>query len=47
MVHGKFKLADFGFSRFAEKVGPAVPAKSYIEGGTDTYGQSDSAGKNA
>lgn len=37
-VHGDFKLADFGFSRFSEKVGRDSSPKQYIEGGTDTYG---------
>ncbi|KAF2864734.1 hypothetical protein BDV95DRAFT_290159 [Massariosphaeria phaeospora] len=36
-VHGEFKLADFGFARFAEReLNGLVPMHS-IEGGTDTY----------
>ncbi|KAF2477652.1 uncharacterized protein BDR25DRAFT_299514 [Lindgomyces ingoldianus] len=37
-VHGEFKLADFGFSRFSEKKGRGEVPTQYIEGGTDTYG---------
>ncbi|ORX98944.1 hypothetical protein BCR34DRAFT_142156 [Clohesyomyces aquaticus] len=37
-VHGEFKIADFGFSRFSENNGKGEVPKQYIEGGTDTYG---------
>jgi hypothetical protein len=36
-VHGEFKLADFGFAKFNPQ-GETVP-RTYIEGGTETYGK--------
>jgi hypothetical protein len=38
-VHGDFKLADFGFAKFNRK-GEKQP-RTYIEGGTETYGKND------
>jgi hypothetical protein len=38
-VHGEFKLADFGFAKFAEIVENDKPPEQPIMGGTDTYGK--------
>jgi serine/threonine protein kinase len=38
LVHGEFKLADFGFAKFAEIVENDKPPEQPIMGGTDTYG---------
>jgi serine/threonine protein kinase len=37
MVHGEFKLADFGFAKFKQR-GEDVPRQPY-EGGTETFGR--------
>ena len=39
VVNGEFKLADFGFARFAERAVKNRNPTQYIEGGTDTYGE--------
>jgi serine/threonine protein kinase len=43
LVNGRFKLADFGYSRFAPvaKSGNGAEPKGYILGFTDTYGKID------
>lgn len=38
LVHGKFKLADFGFARFSMTAKDGKPPEQFIMGGTDTYG---------
>lgn len=38
LVHGGFKLADFGFAKFAETENQAKPPEQLVVGGTDTFG---------
>jgi hypothetical protein len=43
IVHGQFKLADFGYSKFAPVTDSKNIPTGYIDGFTDTYGEFSSS----
>ena len=46
LVHGEFKLADFGFAKFVKRAERDAKApQSYIEGGTEAYGTEPAIGR--